>query len=408
MIRDTIIFTACGFLLGLTLGSFVIGPKIAQSKLAGAPVDAESRSAAKRRRRATAARQSDGRRCMQQLATLKETVAKDPNDFDALVQLGNMYMDAAKFPQAPISRARARRPRRRRRPHGPRHLLQAIEPAGESAGRVPARRDDGARSMAAALQRGDRAASICSATDEARVDRGEAADRCGRMIPRCRSWWRRSAGKHSPGTRGRLARQSSEEQRADARVPENHRWLFDARRITAHDSGNPRLSPPSFSSPPSAAANRRGFEKVMFPIAHPDLRSRAAARLVRSGSTRLRGAERAPTPKRRSPARMYCFGLPDAARSTAGRDLRIAAHSHARQCGRVVSLCRQYVTSDQVNFGLRVRDISRQAMDSAAKCRSFVNADFRADGVSLLNVPNLPNARITLRVYGSIQRLQVR
>ena len=37
MKRDTLIFTACGFLLGLTLGSFVIGPKIAQSKLAGAP-----------------------------------------------------------------------------------------------------------------------------------------------------------------------------------------------------------------------------------------------------------------------------------------------------------------------------------------------------------------------------------
>ena len=41
MKRETIIFTACGFLLGLTLGSFVIGPKIAQSKLAGAPVIAE-------------------------------------------------------------------------------------------------------------------------------------------------------------------------------------------------------------------------------------------------------------------------------------------------------------------------------------------------------------------------------
>ena len=38
MKRETIIFTACGFLLGLTLGSFVIGPKIASSKLTGAPV----------------------------------------------------------------------------------------------------------------------------------------------------------------------------------------------------------------------------------------------------------------------------------------------------------------------------------------------------------------------------------
>lgn len=37
---------------------------------------------------------------MQQLATLKETIAKDPDNFDALVQLGGMYMDATKFPQA--------------------------------------------------------------------------------------------------------------------------------------------------------------------------------------------------------------------------------------------------------------------------------------------------------------------
>jgi Flp pilus assembly protein TadD len=37
---------------------------------------------------------------MQQLAALKEAVAKNPNDADSLVQLGDMYMQAAKFPQA--------------------------------------------------------------------------------------------------------------------------------------------------------------------------------------------------------------------------------------------------------------------------------------------------------------------
>jgi tetratricopeptide (TPR) repeat protein len=36
----------------------------------------------------------------QQLATLKEIVERDPRNFAALVQLGNMYMDAAKYPQA--------------------------------------------------------------------------------------------------------------------------------------------------------------------------------------------------------------------------------------------------------------------------------------------------------------------
>jgi Flp pilus assembly protein TadD len=95
MRRDTIIFTACGFLLGLTLGSFVIGPKIAQSKLAGAPVVSEPAAAPP----ATASGSPMGA-VMQQLATLKAAVAKNPNDADALGQLGEMYMQAAKFPQA--------------------------------------------------------------------------------------------------------------------------------------------------------------------------------------------------------------------------------------------------------------------------------------------------------------------
>jgi uncharacterized protein HemY len=97
MKRETIIFTACGFLLGLTLGSFVIGPKIAQSKLAGAPVAAEVPAEAPPA--ATATGNPMGT-VMQQLATLKAAVAKNPNDAEALVQLGDMYMQAAKFPQA--------------------------------------------------------------------------------------------------------------------------------------------------------------------------------------------------------------------------------------------------------------------------------------------------------------------
>jgi Flp pilus assembly protein TadD len=37
---------------------------------------------------------------LEQLATLKKQVEQNPNDFDALVQLGNMYMDVSKFAQA--------------------------------------------------------------------------------------------------------------------------------------------------------------------------------------------------------------------------------------------------------------------------------------------------------------------
>jgi len=36
----------------------------------------------------------------QQLDNLKQKIAANPNDFDSLVQLGNMYSDVAKYPQA--------------------------------------------------------------------------------------------------------------------------------------------------------------------------------------------------------------------------------------------------------------------------------------------------------------------
>ena len=101
MQKETLIFTTCGFLLGLTLGGLVIGPKIAQSKLAGAAPVSETESAAPA---ATPPMGAAGGNPMaavqQQLATLKAAIEKDPKNFDALVQLGDMYMDAAKFPQA--------------------------------------------------------------------------------------------------------------------------------------------------------------------------------------------------------------------------------------------------------------------------------------------------------------------
>jgi Flp pilus assembly protein TadD len=97
MKRDTLIFTACGFLLGLTLGSFVIGPKIAQTKLAGAPAASEAAPAEAPPATASGSPMAG---VMQQLSALKAAVAKNPNDADALVQLGDMYMQAAKFPQA--------------------------------------------------------------------------------------------------------------------------------------------------------------------------------------------------------------------------------------------------------------------------------------------------------------------
>jgi Flp pilus assembly protein TadD len=99
MKRETIIFTVCGFLLGLTIGSLLIGPKIAQSKLAGTSTAEAPMSEAPAAPATTSGGNPMGA-VMQQLAVLKETIAKDPNNVDALVQLGAMYMDAAKFQQA--------------------------------------------------------------------------------------------------------------------------------------------------------------------------------------------------------------------------------------------------------------------------------------------------------------------
>jgi tetratricopeptide (TPR) repeat protein len=108
MSRDNIVYTACGLLLGLVIGSFLLGPKLARSKLAGPDQIASSTSAttAAPESAAMPAAPAGGaaagpmEQVRQQLEMLKKQVEQNPNDFDALVQLGNMYMDVSKFPQA--------------------------------------------------------------------------------------------------------------------------------------------------------------------------------------------------------------------------------------------------------------------------------------------------------------------
>jgi tetratricopeptide (TPR) repeat protein len=112
MTRDNIVFATCGLLLGLIIGSLIIGPKIAQSKLAGGAQDAASAEGASMPAASTPAAappnapfaggsQANAMEAVRnQLAVLKQTIEKDPNNVEALAQLGNMYMDAAKYPQA--------------------------------------------------------------------------------------------------------------------------------------------------------------------------------------------------------------------------------------------------------------------------------------------------------------------
>ncbi len=116
MTRDNIVFTVCGLLLGLIIGSFLIGPRLAQKgsgnaeggTVAGAPeTAAEPQVAPASTPSAPAQMPAMGGGNMQtmnavreQLANLKATVEREPKNADALAQLGNMYMDAAKYPQA--------------------------------------------------------------------------------------------------------------------------------------------------------------------------------------------------------------------------------------------------------------------------------------------------------------------
>jgi tetratricopeptide (TPR) repeat protein len=111
MSRDNVVYSVCGLLLGLVIGSFLLGPKLARSKLAGpdqipsgsTPSAAMTPSAPESAAMPAAAgggAASPMEQVRQQLEMLKKQVAQNPNDFDALVQLGNMYMDVSKFPQA--------------------------------------------------------------------------------------------------------------------------------------------------------------------------------------------------------------------------------------------------------------------------------------------------------------------
>jgi tetratricopeptide (TPR) repeat protein len=102
MSKDNIVYSACGLVLGLIVGTFLIGPKLV--KPAAPPSSAAMAPATTNAAEGGGATAPDlnGQMAIvrQQLEALKQKVAANPNDFDSLVQLGNMYSDVAKFPQA--------------------------------------------------------------------------------------------------------------------------------------------------------------------------------------------------------------------------------------------------------------------------------------------------------------------
>jgi hypothetical protein len=55
--------------------------------------------------------------------------------------------------------------------------------------------------------------------------------------------------------------------------------------------------------------------------------------------------------------------------------------------------------ADQLRFGLRVRDVSREGEGFGSEVPVVRARDFRDDGVSIPGIPNQPNLRLTLRMY---------
>jgi len=101
MTRDNIIFATCGLALGLIIGTLIIGPHVAQSKTSAAmPAEASAAAPADAVGAANNPPNNPMEQVRRQLETLKQTIEREPNNYDALVQLGNLYMDAAKYPQA--------------------------------------------------------------------------------------------------------------------------------------------------------------------------------------------------------------------------------------------------------------------------------------------------------------------
>ena len=104
MRKETIVFTTCGFLLGLILGGMIIGPKVYELQHRAQPA-ASAPDIAPASSTVAAPPQAGGSPATMQmvlarLGELKQKLAASPRDVPTLVELGNMYQDASKYPEA--------------------------------------------------------------------------------------------------------------------------------------------------------------------------------------------------------------------------------------------------------------------------------------------------------------------
>jgi len=96
MTRDHIVFFSAGLLLGLVIGGMVIGPRLAKpAEAAPAAVEAAAPAAAP-----AAGNTAPMDAVRRQLESLKTTLDRDPNNVEALVQLGDLYMEVSKYAPA--------------------------------------------------------------------------------------------------------------------------------------------------------------------------------------------------------------------------------------------------------------------------------------------------------------------
>lgn len=101
MTRDNLLYLFCGAVLGLIAGSLFIGPLVADAKRNAAQAKIEAPTAPESRKAAaTAGDSAVMQQVMQEIATLRARLESNPDDVDAMVRLGNLYMDAHKFDNA--------------------------------------------------------------------------------------------------------------------------------------------------------------------------------------------------------------------------------------------------------------------------------------------------------------------
>ena len=99
MSKENSIFAACGFILGLIGGALALGPWIARlQEKSAAALPAQPATPATAATDTSAAPVMN--QVLQEIASLQTVLQSDPRNFDALVRLGNLYMDAVKWERA--------------------------------------------------------------------------------------------------------------------------------------------------------------------------------------------------------------------------------------------------------------------------------------------------------------------